>query len=73
MMVPTVRMAKLLTDVKPPISIAAGSRQALKMPNTRIQTMQPETVPAFVNFMVSPLSYQYQRENLYSVSSYSAA
>jgi hypothetical protein len=39
-------MAGWVTDVNPPIIVAAGTRQALSAPKTINHTMQPETAPA---------------------------
>jgi hypothetical protein len=51
-------MAKLLTEVRPPMIMDTGRRQELSMPNTMIQTIQPDAVPAFVIFMISPWRYE---------------
>jgi hypothetical protein len=53
-----VCIAKLLTEVKPPIIMEAGNKQELSMPKTMIQTTQPDAAPVFAFFMISPLSYE---------------
>jgi hypothetical protein len=67
---PTICMAKLLTEVMPPIIMAAGKKQRFSVPNTTIQTRQPDAVPAFVTFMVSPLLFTNLPQHLYRVFSY---
>jgi hypothetical protein len=47
-------MANRLGDVMPPTIIETGKRHRLNSPNTMIQTIQPETVPAVLVFMIAP-------------------
>jgi hypothetical protein len=57
MNVPMFCMAKLVTEVKPPINIEAGNKQELSIPKTMIQTTQPDAAPVFAFFMISPMLY----------------
>jgi hypothetical protein len=50
--------AKSLVAVNLPTTIAVGRIQELNMPNTMSQSMQPEIVPAVLNFMIYPYKYQ---------------